>query len=297
MKKSGISSWFIIAVIIFIITIATGTYESVTQKYKPQDSIVNALHAYGYLNEYQVRYEPSKGIWHILGWTGSAFMVTMMLYSVRKRFSMFAHWGALRHWLSAHIFLGIMGALLVTLHTTFKLGGIVATSFWSMIITVIFGILGRYIYIQIPQNVAGTDLQVNEINKMVEEVDNKLRERSGNVDVSPLFKEIDVVDERVKDLNLFNALYLMVKTDIINRFKLLHINKVLKTDYHLSRGIRKQIVLFMSKKAALIRRKNFLSTSHRLLRYWHVLHVPLAIVMFIIMFLHVGVYFLLGGGF
>lgn len=296
MKKSGISNWFIVGVIIFILTAVVGTYESISQYYKQQESIVNVLHGYGYLKGYQMRYEPSKGIWHIAGWIGSAFMVIMMLYSVRKRFSLFLNWGPLRHWLSAHIFLGIMGALLVTFHTTFKLGGIVATSFWSMIVTVVFGILGRYIYIQIPQNVAGTDLQVNEIDKMVEEVDNKLRERSGNVDVSPLFKEINVVDERVKDLNLFNALSLMVKTDVINGFKLLHINKVLKTKFHLSRDTRKQIVSFMSRKAALIRRKNFLSTSHRLLRYWHVLHVPLAIVMFIIMFLHVGVYFLLGGG-
>lgn len=294
MNKSVFSKWFTAALVIFILIAVIGGYESVTQNYKPEASIVNALHVFGYLEEYEVRYEPSKGIWHILGWTGSAFMVVMMLYSVRKRFSIFAHWGPLRHWLSAHIFLGITGALLVTLHTTFKLGGIVATSFWSMIITVIFGVLGRYIYIQIPQNVAGTDLQVNEIDKMVEDVDSKLRERSGKIDISALFKEIDVVDESVKDLNVLIALYVMLKTDIINRFKLLHINKVLITEYKLRRDIRKQILAFMSRKAALIRRKNFLSTSHRLLHYWHVLHVPLAIVMFIIMFLHIGVYFLLG---
>lgn len=294
MSKSLLSNWFVAAVIIFIVTAIIGGYESTMQYFMPDGSIVNALHGLGYLEEYEVRYEPSKGIWHVLGWTGSAFMVVMMLYSVRKRFSMFAHWGPLRHWLSAHIFLGIMGAMLVTLHTTFKLGGIVATSFWSMIVTVIFGVLGRYIYIQIPQNVAGADLQVNEINKMVEEIDNKLRERSGKIDISTLFKEIDVVDESVKDLNVLIALYVMIKTDIINRFNLLHINKVLKTEYKLRRDIRKQILHFMSRKAALIRRKNFLSTSHRLLHYWHVLHVPLAIVMFIIMFLHIGVYFLLG---
>ena len=123
MKKSGISNWFIVAVSIFMITISIGTYESVTEKYKPQDSIVNALHAYGYLKEYQVRYEPSKGIWHILGWTGSAFMVTMMLYSVRKRFSMFAHWGALRHWLSAHIFLGDNGGLACNPAYNLQVGG------------------------------------------------------------------------------------------------------------------------------------------------------------------------------
>ena len=43
-------------------------------------------------------------------------------------------------------------------HTTFKFGGIVAISFWSMTAVVLSGIIGRYIYNQIPKNIAGNEL-------------------------------------------------------------------------------------------------------------------------------------------
>lgn len=280
-------------VLVFITTYIIG-FEAFTQKYIPENSILHFLHQHGYLINYQIIYEPSKGIWHVVGWTGSSMMIIMMLYSVRKRFSIFNSLGSLRHWLSAHIFLGIMGPILVTFHTTFKFGGIIATSFWCMIVTMVFGIMGRYIYVQIPRDLSGTELETNEIDKIAESLDMKLSEYLKNVNITDLFKEISIADEKAKSLNIISALFFMIKTDIKNLYRISHLKKVIRTRYHLKGRVRKEIVSLLKKKAALIRQKNFLATSHRLLHYWHVLHVPLAIVMFIIMFLHIIVYFLFG---
>lgn len=282
-----------LVVLVFIATYIIG-FEAFTQKYLPENSMLHFLHQYGYLNKYPIIYEPSKGIWHIVGWTGSSMMIIMMLYSVRKRFSIFNSLGSLRHWLSAHIFLGIMGPILVTFHTTFKFGGIIATSFWCMIVTMVFGIMGRYIYVQIPRDLSGTELETNEIDKIAESLDIKLSEYLKNVNITDLFKEISIADEKAKSLNVISALFFMIKTDIKNLYRISHLKKVIRTRYHLKGRVRKEIVSLLKKKAALIRQKNFLATSHRLLHYWHVLHVPLAIVMFIIMFLHIIVYFLFG---
>ena len=41
--------------------------------------------------------------------------------------------------------------MLVLFHTAFKFGGIVAVSFWSMVAVFLSGIIGRFIYIQIPK--------------------------------------------------------------------------------------------------------------------------------------------------
>ncbi len=73
---------------------------------------------------------------------------------------------------------------------------------------------------------------------------------------------------------------------------ILQIKGLLQKQQHLDRKTRKEVVNCLKKKGVLIRRKNLLTASHRLLHYWHVLHVPLAMVMFAIMFLHVIVYYL-----
>lgn len=299
--NKNLFEWFLVITTFIVLYIAA--YESYMQSHLPPYSILNLLHKFRILNNYQIIYEPSKGIWHAVGWTGSAMMVIMMFYSIRKRFTMFAYLGSLRHWLSAHMFLGIMGPILVTFHTTFKLGGIIATSFWCMIVTMIFGILGRYIYIQIPRNLSGAELEVKDINAIVEALNKSLGKYLSETNISVLLKmkskeeEINPVHEEGESLNLISSLLYMIKSDIINIYNIYYIRGLLKkTVFRLNENERNEVVSILWKKASMIRRINFLSTSHRLLHYWHVFHVPLAIVMFIIMFLHVIVYFLFTAG-
>ena len=282
----------LILVSIVIITICVLSYESYTQKYIPDRSILSFLHRLGYLKYYPVIYQPSKGIWHPIGWTGSGMMVVMMLYSVRKRVGMFRSFGLLRHWLSAHMFLGIMGPVLVTFHTTFKFNGIIATSYWSMIITMIFGILGRYIYVQIPRSLAGTELRVLDIENMVLTIDSRLGEFSKGVNVSDLSRVIDVRGKDPEDAGVIKTLFFMLRDDILISYRLHQLNNVLRKNHHLPWTVRRKIDFLLKNKAAFTRKMNYLSTSHKILHYWHIFHVPLAIVMFLIMILHICVYYL-----
>ena len=61
----------------------------------------------------------------------------------------------LRHWLSAHIWLCTLGPFLITLHTSFKVGGLVSIAFWSMVLVVSSGVVGRYVYVRIPKTLGG----------------------------------------------------------------------------------------------------------------------------------------------
>ena len=316
--------------VLALIVVVIGTYESLTEMFFPASSILSLVHRAGYLKSYPILYEPSKGIWHPMGWTGSAMMVVMMLYSVRKRFGFLNRLGSMRHWLSAHMFLGIMGPILVTFHTTFKLHGLVATSFWCMVVTMVFGVLGRYIYVQIPRSISGAELGVKEIEGSVSELDTEIGRKLKKInianmlgelgvqDTSKIMKSIDkvhaefLIDEKeedkdrrrissilkslstvdVSDRGALTAFFLLVWTDIKNYFKVLALGRVLKKRYHLGRSERAEIVALLENKAALLRRKSMLVTTHKLLHHWHVLHVPLAIVMFIIMGLHIIVYYI-----
>lgn len=274
-----------------ILLVAAGAYESYTETRAPGYSVLGVLQAHGYLKAYQAAYEPGKGVWRALGWTGSSMMVLMMLYSLRKRLSFMRRFGSMRLWLSAHMFLGIIGPVLVTFHTTFKLHGIIATSFWCMIVTAIFGILGRYIYVQIPRGISGAELGVKDIDAAITDIDMEYGRYLGKENRTGLLDGVSLEQDGDKARSIPGALLLMIRNDISNVLRIRRLNKALKGRFNLASSERRRLVWLLKTRASLIRRKGLLSTSHRLLHYWHVFHIPLAGVMFLIMFLHIIVYY------
>lgn len=111
--------------------------------------------------------KPSGILGHGYGIWGSLFMmIGVGSYMLRKRNKKFFRLGILKHWLEFHIFLCTLGPILVLFHTSFKFGGIVAISFWSMVAVFISGIIGRFIYIRIPRTIEGRELTLNEVRKM-----------------------------------------------------------------------------------------------------------------------------------
>lgn len=158
-----------------------------------------------------------SGVWgHGIGIIGSLCMIIgVAAYMLRKRVRSFARYGLVKHWLEFHIFLCTVGPILVLYHTSFKFGGIVAVSFWSMVAVFLSGIIGRFIYIQIPRTIEGRELTLNEVR---------------NLEAAT-----------VKD------------------------------------------------QASLERRIKRLNTMQEMFKYWHVAHLPFALVMLVIMIIHVVV--------
>ena len=111
--------------------------------------------------------KPSGVVGHGLGIAGSLLMlVGVGIYMARKRMKRLSRLGKLKHWLEFHIFLCTLGPILVLFHTSFKFGGLVAISFWSMVAVFASGIIGRFIYIQIPRTIEGREMSLREIGNM-----------------------------------------------------------------------------------------------------------------------------------
>lgn len=103
----------------------------------------------------------------IFGIVGSLMMLAgVSSYMLRKRIQKLSRFGLLKYWLEFHIFLCSLGPMLVLYHTAFKFRGLVAVSFWSMVAVVISGVIGRYIYLQIPRTIEGFEMDLNEINQV-----------------------------------------------------------------------------------------------------------------------------------
>ena len=114
--------------------------------------------------------KPSGILGHGLGIIGSLFMIIgVSAYMARKRFRLLHRIGILKHWLEFHIFLCTLGPILVLYHTSFKFGGLVAISFWSMVAVFLSGIIGRFIYIQITRTIEGRELSEDEVREMIKD--------------------------------------------------------------------------------------------------------------------------------
>ncbi len=231
--------------------------------------------------------KPSGILGHGFGIVGSLFMIIGVLsYMARKRYRFLSRWGLLKHWLEFHIFLCTLGPILVLFHTAYKFGGLVAISFWSMVAVFVSGVVGRFIYIQIPRSIEGRELSLNEVREMKSDVasiirdSHKLDEDSFNVISESIKKKVELYHK-----NSIKRYFMKRKDD---RLSLKSVRKVLKKN-KLSRKEYKSIIALVKDDIKLNRRIERLATMQNLFKYWHVAHLPFALVMLIIMVIHVAV--------
>ena len=119
--------------------------------------------------------KPSGILGHGFGIIGTLMMIVgVAIYMFRKRSRKLFTFGYLKHWLEFHIFLCTVGPILVLYHTSFKFGGIVSVSFWSMVLVVLSGVVGRFIYIQIPRTIQGKEIDINDLVSMRKELSDKM---------------------------------------------------------------------------------------------------------------------------
>ena len=238
--------------------------------------------------------KPSGFIGHGAGILGSLMMIVgVSVYMVRKRIRRFHGFGYLSNWLEFHIFLCTLGPILVLFHTAFKFGGIVAVSFWSMTAVVLSGVVGRFLYVQIPRTIQGQVIDFKELQQMSDRLNDRLK---GDFNVSPAV--LSMLDKYssfesytrltpVKSLKIIFYSYLRIKIILRKLKQELRINRKNGPEIN-------EIVKTAKSKLVLSRRIGLLKTTQKIFRYWHVVHLPFAIIMFIIMFVHIAVTIIFG---
>ena len=234
-----------------------------------------------------------SGIWgHGMGIIGSLFMILgVLLYMFRKRYRIFSRIGILKHWLEFHIFLCTLGPILVLFHTSFKFGGIVAISFWSMVAVFLSGIIGRFIYIQIPRTIEGRELSLNEVRDLAGNISNTLSSSLGLDEEST--KIIVNAAKPKAQLQNGNFVTRYFNKQAENRKTLASVKVVLEKN-NLPKTQRTEVINLVKNEWSLNRRIERLVLMQNLFKYWHVAHLPFALVMLVIMIIHVAVTIVFG---
>ncbi len=233
-------------------------------------------------------FKPSGIYGHGLGIVGSLLiLIGVFSYIIRKRNKSLVRLGRLKYWLEFHIFLCSLGPLMILFHTAFKFGGIVSVSFWSMVAVVASGIIGRFIYIQIPRTIEGRELSLHEVKAMKGNIGEVLR-RSYQLDQESFNAIVDSTSDNFHRDGDGHLLKGLLQKYLADRKTIGYISRLLRQN-NLPPRDRKKVLGLIKNEMTLNNRIARLQTMQNLFRYWHVAHLPFALIMLIIMVIHVGI--------
>jgi hypothetical protein len=248
-------------------------------------------------SEMHADFSPAGRVGHGLGVAGTAMIaIGVALYMARKRIHALARLGRLKSWLEFHIFLCTLGPFLVLLHTSFKFGGIVSIAFWSMIAVVASGVFGRYVYVWIPKTLGGQFRSLRELEGETEELLTTIVEacRLPEAQLRPALAGIGVGAPAGAGRAATGGPGLLGSLAASTRFRLGRRGRRRRTlawlaDHGVAPESRASLARLAERRAALEQQVRVLEPFQRLFRYWHAFHLPLAIVMFLILVIHVAV--------
>jgi len=231
--------------------------------------------------------KPSGAIGHGLGIIGTLLIIIgVASYMIRKRVKRFRRVGILKYWLEFHIFLCSLGPVMVLFHTAFKFGGIVSVSFWSMVGVVLSGVIGRFIYIQIPRTIEGRELSRSELTSIKMDMQGTLKNQYDLSDNTlSLVLSASTAGGTISGGNVFSNMFSKYFED---RRTVRNVNSILKQNID-NKDERKKIIGLVKNEIALSNRIDRLVTMQNLFKYWHVAHLPFALIMLVIMIVHVVV--------
>lgn len=236
--------------------------------------------------------KPSGHIGETLGMIGTGMLVGLLAYSARKRFRFMKNWGKLSTWLHFHIFMGFAGPVLITFHSALKLRGIVAISYWSMMIVMLSGMVGKYLYAQINSAITDHQLEYADLQKQIESINHQLRNLLSGQSLAKLQSATDFHSET--EISSWRAAWMMISDDIRWLVRKYRIQAHLSSIHGLSSSERSHIYKMARTRELLLRRIALLRNSQQLFKYWHIFHLPLAQMMYITMTIHIVVVVLTG---
>jgi hypothetical protein len=109
-------------------------------------------------------------------------MLLVVVYPARKRLQSLAFLGSVPFWFRAHMLLGVVGPILVLFHSNFTLGAVNSNvALYCMLLVSGSGIIGRYFYSRVYDNLLGRQATVGEVQAVADQ----LRKQTSTVAILP----------------------------------------------------------------------------------------------------------------
>ena len=222
-----------------------------------------------------------SGIGYWLGIIGGSLMLLLLVYPMRKRFRRWALVGSVKAWFRIHMVLGLVGPLLILFHSGFSLGSFNSSvALFCMLLVAISGLVGRYLYERIHHGLYGRKLHFEELYS-TENLPERLLRSRGQL-AQKINQEFGLIESelthRHTGINRSLSFYRKMRSRIDRLRQILGKSNLPDAD-------KKQVLA----RLKALRSICVLGINEILFSYWHILHMPLFIMLIMSGLVHVAV--------
>ena len=249
-------------------------------------AIVMAAIFYGWVHRGDRAINPEHGIGYALGIIGGVTMLVLLAYPVRKRSRTRSRAvGSVGFWFRLHMLLGLLGPLAILYHSRFSWGALnSAVALGAMIVVASSGLVGRFFYARVHRGFSGRKL---ELRALKEEMDALLEDMEAHgLSRARLRESLQPFEDRAiaAAASFWTSAGAVIVLGVESRFAQRRVLLSMPEGHGPHEvALRSAAVRFF--EAA--RRTAEYAFYDRLLRLWHLLHLPLFIVMVAAVILHI----------
>ena len=248
--------------------------------------------------------KPSGALGLKLGFLGLVMFLIIFLYPLRKRWAWLGRQGSSKRWLDFHVLLGLWAPCVIAFHSSFKFRGFAGMAFWIMLAVSLSGIIGRYLYAQIPRSLTTAEVSRRELQDRQETLSVQLKQQKLLPESGlRLLLRLPSV-ERVAKLPMVVALVSMMAFDVMRVFRVAKLRR-----HALAWGERfstlggflptghrelEHAISLAREEAATAKRILFLERAQQVFHLWHVVHKPFSYSFAMLALIHIGVVIAMG---
>ena len=248
--------------------------------------------------------KPSGPIGLKLGFLGLGMFLVIFLYPLRKKWPWLGRQGLSRHWLDFHVLLGVSAPFVIAFHASFKFRGFAGMAFWIMLAVSLSGVIGRYLYSQIPRRVNAAEISIKELQEIEERLSAQLarQELLPQADLRTLLRLPS--REQVERLPMLGALVYMMVLDVTRMFRVAALRRhaldfgqkfTTFAGFTPTRHADLERAIAMAREeAGTAKRVLFLSRTQQVFHLWHVVHRPFSYSFAVLALIHIIVVIIMG---
>ena len=240
-----------------------------------------------------------QGVGYWLGIIGSTLMLLLLIYPLRKRMRSLQKLGSVRLWFRTHMLFGVLGPVLVLIHSNFNLGspnGRVAL--FCTLIVASSGLVGRYLYAKIHYGMYG---QRATLESLQADVTAESAQSTHLSSLTGLISDTLAPYERrvlARSGKVFTSVLAAIFAPLMTVRLKLKLNRLLRKEIK-SRSaqskafaarkdrLRINAKQYLDSRLSTYRKFAQLSGCERLFGLWHVVHFPLFMVMVLAAVVHI----------
>jgi hypothetical protein len=240
---------------------------------------------------------PSGFVGQTAGVVALVIFVFLWLYPLRKRIKRLAFTGSVGRWLDVHVTAALSLPLLLGIHAGWRFEGIIGLGYGAILLVCASGVAGRYLYTRIPRTRSGVELTREEVAAQRSALIDRIAQTT-TVSRSVIERALAVEAPNLERAGLLSVIRHMSANDLA-RWRLARTLRARLTSLapktgHLSRPTIEEAVRLASREIALAQQIRMLDATHRVFRFWHVAHRPVALTALITVLIHVAVVVALG---